>query len=147
MNIASSIFILRSQIDEALAVAPTQGKKELEPFKSLMKAQGVPVIILEDHAVSDNKVEVHLHQADFWICLEGEATFLVDGEMVEPWQRIRSDGSIDPNEVRAKNMKNAREIVLRPGDCLWIPAGQPHQHLATKTARLLILKLPDANRA
>ena len=34
-------------------------------------------------------------------------------------------------------------MILKQGDWLWIPAGEPHQHSATGTARLVIIKIPS----
>ena len=136
-----SFFIPKKIIDESLASPPVEGKNILEPLKSLAKKHNVPMNILEDTQVT-NKVEVHVYESDIWYCLEGEAKFLIGGEMVDQYGRIKPDGTVDDRELRAKGLKNAQEVILKPGDWLWIAAGEPHQHGAEGTARLVIIKIP-----
>jgi len=136
-----SVFIEKTRIDETLANVPTQGKKLLEPLKSFAKENGLPFNILEDKDVS-NEAEVHHHEGDLWYCLEGEVTFIYGGEMVSPWYKKNSDGTEDKREVKAKEIKGGTEKILKPGDWLWIPAGEPHQHRCEGVARLIIVKIP-----
>ena len=136
-----SIFLSKAVIDETLAVAPTPGKKNLEPLKSLAKAQGLPITILENSEQS-NKPEIHRHEDDLWICLEGETTFVVGGELVGGQEKVRADGTIDSNEISGGEIKGGETHTLKPGDILYIPAGEPHAHSATGTVRLYIIKLP-----
>ena len=135
-----SFYIPKSIIDACLANSPTQGKNLLEPLKTLVEKEGVRINILENTKVM-NKVEVHLFESDIWYCLEGEAKFLLGGEMVGQYDRIKSDGTVDTQELRAKSLIGAKEVILKPGDWLWIPAGEPHQHGADGTARLVIIKV------
>lgn len=136
------VLIRKEDIAKTLATAPVQGKKLLEPLKSLAAASKMPLNILEDSEVLNNGAEVHTHEADLWLCLEGEAKFIYDGELVEPWFKKNVDGSEDKREVRAKEIRGGTESVLKPGDWLWIPAGQPHQHQCAGTVRLAIIKIP-----
>ncbi|MFA6429357.1 MAG: cupin domain-containing protein [Patescibacteria group bacterium] len=146
MNEASllpCVFVQKTLVDETLAVPSTQGKRLLEPLKALASANKMPMNILEDCEVS-NEAEVHTHEADLWHCLEGEVTFVYGGEMVDPWNKKLADGTEDPREVKAKEIRGGTEVVMHPGDWLWIPAGQPHQHRCTGTARLAIIKIPNS---
>ena len=136
-----SLHIPKTIIDECLANRPVGGKNILEPLQSLTKERGISINILEDTQVT-NKVEVHVYESDIWYCLEGEAKFLIGGDMVDQYDRIKSDGTVDTQELRAKGLKNAKEVILKPGDWLWIPAGEPHQHGAEGTARMVIIKIP-----
>lgn len=137
------IFISGNVTKASLEVTPTQGKHHLEPFKTA--ARGTAINLLEDHHVEDNNVEVHRHEADLWICLQGEATFVVGGRLVEPWARRLPDGTEDMRELRAptKGINGGMEYMLHAGDLLWIPAGQPHVHTTVETARLYIIKVPQ----
>lgn len=137
-----AIFVPKSQVTETLAAAPAPGKRLLEPLKTFAAANGLPLKILEDCQVS-NDAEVHTHEADLWYCLEGEVTFVCDGEMVEPWFNKLADGTEDRREIKAKTIRDGTTYVLRPGDWLWIPAGVPHQHTCPATARLVIIKIPS----
>ena len=137
-----SVFIPKKEIDKALAGAATVGKKLLEPFKSFAAASGLPFNILEDKEVLNNEAEVHKHEGDLWLCLEGEASFTYDGELVEPWAKKNADGTLDEREWKAKEIRGGMKVILKPGDWLWIPAGQPHQHNCAGVARLAIIKIP-----
>lgn len=136
-------YIPKSRVDESLKVAPIQGKRNLEPFKSLVKEQSFPLNLLEDVEVNDNEAEIHLHEGDLWLSLEGEATFVCDGELVDMRKKLNKDGTVNERELRGSSIKNGAKYVLRPGDWLWIPAGVPHQHSASGVARLAIIKIPS----
>ncbi|MDB5189492.1 MAG: Cupin 2 conserved barrel domain protein [Parcubacteria group bacterium] len=138
-----SVFIPKSVIDATLATPAVEGKRQLDPLKALALAGGVPINILEDTNIS-NDVEVHRHEADLWICLEGEVEFIVGGTLVEPWVKQLADGGTDDRELKSKNLEGGTSHVLRVGDVLWIPAGEPHLHRTTGTARLYIIKVPSA---
>ena len=140
-EITNCIYIPRSVTDETLANPATIGKRLLEPLKSL---SGNVINILEDVAV-DNECEVHRHEADLWICLEGEVKFEVGGELIEPRAKELKTGGIDTRELksRPRNIRGATMYTLRQGDILYIPAGVPHAHRAAGTARLFIVKVPQ----
>ena len=139
-----SVFIPKSFIDETLAVSPVSGKHSLEPFKSFAKENKVPLEVIEDTNVI-NGAELHRNMADLWFCLRGSAVFTVGGELVNGSAKVLSDGKIDDNEWKAPSISGGKEIVLKEGDWLWIPAGEPHSHRAEKTARLAIIKVPLKN--
>lgn len=134
-------FIPKSKLDETLAVAPKQGKRLLEPWKSL--AVGTPINILEDHEITNNVVELHRHEADLWICLEGEVTFQTGGAMPGIYVKKNTDGTTDDREWKSEKIEGAETHVLKAGDVLFIPAGVPHVHNTSKTARLYIIKVPQ----
>lgn len=129
-------------INATLAQPKIPGKHLLEPLKSLAQKEGLPFNILEDCEVKSNDAEVHEHEGDLWLCLQGEVRFVVDGEIIEPKQRVKTDGSLTPGELYAEKIRDGREVILKPGDWLWIPPGQPHQHTCPTVARLMIIKIP-----
>lgn len=137
------IHIPKSRVDETLGQSPVQGKKLLEPLKSIAAHTGCPLQIIElDHHT--NVPEVHKYLDDLWCCIEGEVRFFVGGTMIKPGIRTAPDGTLDETEMRAKGLEGAEEILIKPGDWLWIPAGKPHQHITGDTARLIIIKIPRA---
>ena len=136
------VLIKNDDVHATLGSVPTQGKKLLEPIKTLSKTFQVPFNILEDKEVL-NEAEVHIHEADLWQCIEGEVTFIYGGEMVNPWFKKNKDGTEDTREIKAKEIRGGTTSILKPGDWLWIPAGIPHQHICAKTARLIIIKIPE----
>ena len=137
-----SIHIPKLQVDEALAQSPSVGKHLLEPMKSITAEHGIPMNILEDHAIA-NKAEIHKNKNDLWLCLEGEVIFTCGGELVDPHVKEKN-GVRNENELLADSIRGGMEIILKPGDFLWIPAGEAHQHRCEGTARLVIIKIPAA---
>ena len=135
------VFVSQSLVKETLGNEPSSGKRLLEPLKSLALQSGLPINILEDHQIS-NEAEVHRHEGDLWYCLEGTVTFIYGGRMVSPEARRHPDGSVHDLEIKAASIADGTEVVMHPGDWLWIPAGQPHSHRAEGTARLVIIKIP-----
>lgn len=136
------VLVRKEVLDQTLAQAPTQGKHLLEPLKSLAAKEGLPFNILEDKDVQ-NDAEVHTHEHDLWICLEGEAEFIYGGEMADPWVKTLPDSSKDYREVKSKEIKNGTREILKTGDWLFIPAGNPHAHNKLDGhARLMIIKIP-----
>ena len=137
---SQAIYIPQTKIQETLKVPPSLGTKLLEPFKTIALTHKLPFKILEDHKVS-NTPESHLQEGDLWYCLEGVVTFKYGGNLVNSKFRQNPDGSYDPNELFSDDISSSIEQILKPGDWLWIPAGVPHQHRASETARLMIIKI------
>lgn len=135
------VLINKERIDETLISLPTPGKKLLEPLKSFANEHGLPLKILEDNTII-NEAEVHTHEGDLWQCLEGEPKFICGGEMVDPLAKKNADGTIDERELKSREIRGGTEVILKPGDWLWIPAGEPHQHFCDGTTRLIIIKIP-----
>lgn len=114
-----------------------QGKRLLASIQTL----GLPINILEDTDVV-NDAEVHKKEGDLWFCISGTVTFVCGGEMVDPWCAKKPDGLINEDEIKAKEIRDGTNMVLKPGDILWIPSGVPHQHFCKKgTSRLAIVKI------
>lgn len=128
-------IIKKNEIDSILLLSPKNGKN------MIYKSSKMPFGILEDHHVASD-AEVHKTEGDLWYSLEGEAHFICGGELVEPWFIKDKDGKENLNELKAKSIKNGTSIILNPGDWLWVPAGEPHQHSCEKTARLAVIKIP-----
>lgn len=140
-DIQTTFLLTQGEIKAICASDPIKGKNMLEPLKSKAQEQGLPFNILEDHQVV-NEAEIHLGYGDLWCCLEGNSTFIYGGSLVNSRVKVRKDGTEDANELLAKEISGGTEIILKPGDWLWVPAGQPHQHSCASTARLMIIKIP-----
>lgn len=136
------VYLSKEEVAGVLAQAPVQGKKLMEPLKTLAIEKKLPINLLEDHEVSDNKAEVHTLEHDLWLCLEGEGRFIYGGEMHEPFFSKGKDGTEKKHEIRAYKIIGGAEVAMKPGDWLWVPAGVPHWHGAIKTARYAIIKIP-----
>ena len=143
MSSMKSIYIPAHVVDGTLRSSPKQGKHSLEPLASLAKRHGLPFSILEESDVL-NDAEVHKTEGDLWQCLDGEVTFICGGELLSPKFRKNPDGWNNKNELFSKKIKGGSTFVLKKGDWLWIPVGEPHQHSARGTARLIIIKIPKS---
>jgi mannose-6-phosphate isomerase-like protein (cupin superfamily) len=64
--------------------------------------------------------EVHQNYADVFFILDGRATLLTGGEVVEP----KSTG---PGETLGASVKGGSRQELKAGDVVHIPASMPHQ--------------------
>lgn len=129
---------------DAAVIAKAIGETEvLSPGKhvvfepELFGERRIPFTFVVDKEVW-NIVEYHIHEADLWICHSGQARFIYGGEMVNPWMKDGNSKEKFSNEIRG-----GIEVILRPGDHLFIPAGVPHQHGSTGTAVLEIVKIPN----
>ena len=133
------VHVSKVDIDRVLDISPLVGKRMIPPFDNFKER---PFGIVEDHEFNKGGPEVHTHEEDLWIGLEGEAIFTVGGDLVDPYFYKSSDGIENRNEIKGKDIVGGKRIVIGPGDVLWIPAGMPHMHTAAGTARLIIYKSP-----
>lgn len=69
--------------------------------------------------------ELHQNFADLFYILDGHATVLTGGEMVE----AKSTG---PGEVRGSSVRGGSRQDVKAGDVVHIPAGLPHQMLVSE---------------
>ena len=68
------------------------------------------------------EVEFHQHVVDIMHVVQGRATVVTGGQMVD--QR-----PVGPGEVRARAVQGGTSHELAEGDVLVIPAGVPHQFI------------------
>ena len=64
--------------------------------------------------------EVHQNYADVFFIVDGRATLVTGGEVVDP----KSTG---PGETLGASVKGGSRQELKPGDVVHIPASMPHQ--------------------
>ena len=69
------------------------------------------------------EVEFHEHVVDIMYVVQGRATVVTGGQMLD--QR-----PVDPGEVRARAVEGGTSHELAEGDVLVVPAGVPHQFIA-----------------
>ncbi|NJL29694.1 MAG: cupin domain-containing protein [Thermoanaerobaculia bacterium] len=65
------------------------------------------------------EAELHALDTDVFFALEGEATVVLGGTILEPRQ-------LSPTETRGTAIEGGEDHRLAPGDVLVIPAGTPH---------------------
>src|SRR5262249_13874748 len=70
--------------------------------------------------VQPGEVEYHEHAVDVMHVVQGHATVVTGGELIEPRE-------VGPGELRAKRSEGGTPHELAEGDVLAIPNGVPHQ--------------------
>ncbi|MES2694578.1 MAG: hypothetical protein V4773_13965 [Verrucomicrobiota bacterium] len=83
--------------------------------------------------LADGVAELHREIADFFIVLEGEATLVTGGTLINA-----SEKSV--GELRATAIKGGEKRVLRAGDMAYIPSGVPHQLLVKGRFAYYVIK-------
>jgi mannose-6-phosphate isomerase-like protein (cupin superfamily) len=71
-------------------------------------------------ASNPGEVEYHEHAVDVMHVVQGRATVVTGGELIEPHE-------VGPGELRAKRSEGGTQHELAEGDVLAIPNGVPHQ--------------------
>jgi len=99
------------------------------PAKEVDEAFGKGAVLLDGrdgnymvHASRREKpgqVEVHTKDADVIHVLDGKATFVTGGKMVEGIE-------VAPDEIRGKSVEGGDTVQLAKGDVIVVPAGTPH---------------------
>jgi mannose-6-phosphate isomerase-like protein (cupin superfamily) len=69
--------------------------------------------------IGAGEVEVHENTNHVFIIVEGEATFVTGGTMVEPKNTA-------PGQIRAKSVNGGQTYHLTKGDVITVPAKTPH---------------------
>jgi len=91
--------------------------------------------IINDHGLiviaqrrGAGEVEVHEKTNHVFIIVEGEATFVTGGTMVNP-------RNTDPGQIRAANVQGGQVHHLTKGDVITVPAKTPHwfKEVSTQT--------------
>ena len=84
------------------------------------------------------KAELHEKFADFYFVLDGKATLVSGGQMVDA-------KTTAPGEMRAGSIKDGKEVTLKKGDIAHIPANIPHQLVLSKgdTFQYFVVKVQE----
>jgi uncharacterized protein GlcG (DUF336 family) len=77
------------------------------------------------HRDGPGEAEIHQAETDIFYVLEGSATFVTGGEIVEP-------RSIAAREIRGKGLQGGAEQTIGKGDVVTVPRGVPHWFKAVK---------------
>jgi mannose-6-phosphate isomerase-like protein (cupin superfamily) len=84
------------------------------------------------------QAELHEKFADFYVVVDGQATLVSGGKMV-------NGKPTAPGEVRGDSIQDGKETKLKKGDIVHIPADIPHQLLVSKgdTFQYFIVKVQE----
>jgi uncharacterized protein GlcG (DUF336 family) len=116
----------------ALAAATSMAKSEIPkvtifPAAKVNKAfeKGMPLIEIDNYKVHASHrdgpgvVEVHTKDTDIIYVLDGTATFVTGGTVVE-------GKNIEAEEIRGKDLKGGETRTITKGDVIVVPHGIPH---------------------
>jgi mannose-6-phosphate isomerase-like protein (cupin superfamily) len=86
------------------------------------------------------KAELHEKFADFYVVVDGSATLVSGGT-------ILNGAPSAPGEVRGDSVQGGKEMKLKKGDIVHIPANIPHQLVLAKgdTFQYFIIKVQEVN--
>jgi mannose-6-phosphate isomerase-like protein (cupin superfamily) len=85
--------------------------------------------------------ELHENFADLFCVLDGRATLVTGGTVVNPQQ-------VGPGEIRGASLDGGTRQELRAGDIAHVPAGVPHQMLVAgdKTFTSFVVKIEEKSQ-
>ena len=86
------------------------------------------------------KAELHEKFADFYVVIDGSATLVSGGHIVNP-------ATTAPGEVRGDSIQDGKETKLKKGDVVHIPPNTPHQLMVAKgdTFQYFVIKVQEVN--
>jgi mannose-6-phosphate isomerase-like protein (cupin superfamily) len=79
---------------------------------------------------------VHALSADTWVVMEGSATAVTGGELMEAKRNPNSD------DMSGSSIKGGVEQALKAGDILFVPPGVPHGFKDIKGFRAYLIRYP-----
>jgi mannose-6-phosphate isomerase-like protein (cupin superfamily) len=128
-------IVVRKEEWERMKYAEVKkGHRVVEESEALYQ-KGFPVRMVQDNEVTNRKAEVHLNEDDLWRCVSGQVTVIIGGKLSDPATK-------DGLTFTSPTIEGGKELTLRFGDWLLVPAGQPHQFIVPEFANLEIIKLP-----
>jgi len=77
---------------------------------------------------------VHASSVDIWVTMEGSATAVTGGELVDGKKRPNVD------DEAGSAIRGGVEQALKPGDVLFVPAGVPHGFKDIKGFRAYLIR-------
>jgi quercetin dioxygenase-like cupin family protein len=80
---------------------------------------GVNYMVHASRREAAGQGEVHVQDADVIYVLDGSATFVTGGALVEPHE-------IGPGEIRGSGIQGGETRTIAKGDVIVVPAGTPH---------------------
>lgn len=107
-------------------------------------AKGQPLIETPGYKVQAGRrqgpglVELHTQETDVFYIVDGTATFVTGGTMV--------DGKlVSPGQMRGTSITGGETHHLKKGDVIIVPNGTPHQFIETSNPFLYFIVKPISN--
>ena len=92
---------------------------------------GTPIItdpefkVIAGRRDTPGQAEVHVTDTDIFIVLDGTATIVLGGELIDPRE-------VSPGEIRGVGIKGGKDYVLAKGVVVTVPRNTPHWVKETK---------------
>lgn len=118
-------------------IRKTLEKQSGNKNQDVVAAAGVQmrVAVFHDEERENDLNEVHDNSDDIYYVLEGEATLMLGGTLIDA-------NEISPGEWRAKNATGGEKVVVKKGDLVIVPRGTRHQRTVTgKDFSMLLIKV------
>ncbi len=130
---AQKPFVIKSKTDIA-EISKALAGQEGNQNKDVVPAKGTQmrVAVFNDAKRENDLYEVHDGSDDIYYVLDGEATLILGGELVEP-------NEISPGEWRSKTIKGGNSFVIKKGDLVVVPRGTVHQRTVKNKGFSMIL--------
>jgi mannose-6-phosphate isomerase-like protein (cupin superfamily) len=90
------------------------------------------VAVFHDEKRENDLNEVHDGSDDIYYVLDGKATLVLGGSLVDP-------SEISPGEWRSKTATGGQTVTVKKGDLVVVPRGTPHQRTVTGSDFSMIL--------
>lgn len=126
-------FVVKSKqqvSDITKEIAAKDGNQQFDVFAQT--GTEMRVAVFHDEKRENDLHEVHDGSDDVYYVLDGEATLMLGGSLVQPDQ-------ISPGEWRAKSSTGGQKVVIKKGDLIVVPRGTPHQRTVTGKGFSMIL--------
>ena len=118
-------YIIKTK-QQVAVIEKTLKKQDGNKNEDLVPAAGVQmrVAVFHDEKRENDLNEVHDNSDDIYYVLDGEATLMLGGTLVEP-------NEISPGEWRAKTATGGEKVTIKKGDLIVVPRGTRHQRTVT----------------
>lgn len=126
----------RQQITDVIRSLERQEGNKNEDIVAASGAQMRVAVFHDENRIND-LVEIHDSSDDIYYVLDGTATLLLGGSLVEP-------NEIGPGEWRAKSSTGGQSYTIKKGDVVIVPRGTAHQRTVTgKGFSMILIKVFD----
>src|SRR5688572_10769444 len=132
----SKAFVVKTKqqvADIAKEIAAQDGNKQYDIVAQA--GTQMRVAVFHDDKRENDLFEVHDTSDDIYYVLDGAATLMLGGSLVEPNQ-------ISPGEWRSKTAAGGQKVEIKKGDLVVVPRGTPHQRTVVgKEFSMIIIKV------
>lgn len=135
-SVAAGPFVIKTK-QQILTITDLLKKQAGNKQEDIVAAAGkqMRIAVFHDEKRENDLFEVHDHSDDIYYVLEGTATLLLGGNLVEP-------NESSPGEWRAKTANGTQKIEIKKGDVVMVPRGTVHQRtVAGKGLSMILIKV------